>query len=221
MRGQWEAFPVKAPARYPSWIANASLALASRYPSPRGFQEPSRYQHLSWANPVPYCNSEKTRSGEQPLVVTGQLNALLLPAHKLNGCEVNGIQCPHRNRKWLQRARQHWPNHFNHRHSTDQITDCIAMRILQLVRVDPIPNLAFKKPAGHQWLIPKRLWREIDLPPKDEREPLNYRGRSPVRSIALQIAQQFVDCHHRFTCWWLAPDQDRWRNPALPTGVQP
>src|SRR3984957_16816167 len=34
------------------------------------------------------------------------------------------------------------------------------MRILQLVRVDPIPNPAFEKPAGHQLLIPERIRRE-------------------------------------------------------------
>src|SRR5450759_3267950 len=34
------------------------------------------------------------------------------------------------------------------------------MRILELVRVDTIPNLAFKKPAGHQLLIPEQVGRE-------------------------------------------------------------
>jgi hypothetical protein len=36
-----------------------------------------------------------------------------------------------------------------------------------------------------------------------------------------QIAQEFVDCHDRFKCRRLAPDQNRWRNPALPAGIQP
>jgi hypothetical protein len=34
------------------------------------------------------------------------------------------------------------------------------MRILELMRVDPIPNLAFEKPAGNQWLIPENVRRE-------------------------------------------------------------
>jgi hypothetical protein len=61
---------------------------------------------------------------------------LLLCADKLKGREVNSIQCPHRNGKRLQGAREHRSNHFNHRNSTDQITHRVAMRILELVRVD-------------------------------------------------------------------------------------
>src|SRR6476620_7800891 len=34
-----------------------------------------------------------------------------------------------------------------------------------------------------------------DLRPKDVRVPLSYQDRSPVRPIALQIAQEFVDRH--------------------------
>ena len=33
------------------------------------------------------------------------------------------------------------------------------MRILQSVRIDPIPDFAFEKSTGHQWLIPKRFGR--------------------------------------------------------------
>jgi hypothetical protein len=42
---------------------------------------------------------------------------------------VNGIQCPHWNRKRLQRPRQHWPDHFNHRNPVNQIPNRVAMRI--------------------------------------------------------------------------------------------
>jgi hypothetical protein len=73
---------------------------------------------------------------------------------------VNSIQCPHRNGKWLQGAREHRSDHFNHRNSADQIPHRVAMRILELVRVDAIPNLAFKKPTGHQWLIPDQVGRK-------------------------------------------------------------
>jgi hypothetical protein len=62
-----------------------------------------------------------------------------------------------RNRKWLQRPRQHWPDHFDHRDPANQIPNRVAMRILQLMRVDPIPNFAFEKPAGHQRLFPERV----------------------------------------------------------------
>src|SRR6266436_8833704 len=31
------------------------------------------------------------------------------------------------------------------------------MRILELMRIDPIPNLAFEKPAGNQWPIPEQV----------------------------------------------------------------
>jgi hypothetical protein len=47
-----------------------------------------------------------------------------------------------RNRKRLQGAREHGPDHFYHRNSTDQIMHRIAMRFLELV--DMIPNLALK-----------------------------------------------------------------------------
>jgi hypothetical protein len=49
------------------------------------------------------------------------------------------------------------PTIFNHRDPTNQIPGRLAMRILQLVRVDPIPNLACEKPAGYPWLVPKRI----------------------------------------------------------------
>ena len=60
----------------------------------------------------------------------------------------------------LQGAREHWSNHFNHRNSADQISHRIAMRSLELVRVDTIPNLAFQKSAGYQLLIPQLIRRE-------------------------------------------------------------
>ena len=92
---------------------------------------------------APFRNSEKARSSRQAFVVTDELNALLLRADKLQGREVNSIQRPHRNRKRLQGAREHGSNHFDHRNTADQIAHCIAMRSLQPVRVDTIPNLAF------------------------------------------------------------------------------
>jgi hypothetical protein len=73
---------------------------------------------------------------------------------KLDGSEVKSIQCPHWNGKWLQGVGEHRSNHFNHRNSADQIPHRFAMRILEVVRVDTVPNLAFKKPAGYQLLIP-------------------------------------------------------------------
>ena len=47
------------------------------------------------------------------------------------------------------------------------------MRILQLVRVDPIPNPAFEKPAGHQLLIPERIRQEPVF-----RQPMRERHRA-------------------------------------------
>jgi hypothetical protein len=65
---------------------------------------------------------------------------------KLNGRQVNGIQCPHRNGKRMQGPREHRSDHFDHRNSANQTPHRVAMRILELVRVDTIQNLAFKKP---------------------------------------------------------------------------
>src|SRR6185312_12730719 len=84
---------------------------------------------------------------------------------------------------------------------------------------DSIPRIqeAGLTPAADPIAAP----REIGLPPKDRREPPNYRGRSSLRSITLQIAQQLVDGHYRLTRRRLASDQNRRRDPALAAGVQP
>src|SRR6476660_802872 len=58
-----------------------------------------------------------------------------------------------------------------------------------------------------------------DLRPKDVRVPLSYQDRSPVRPIALQIAQEFVDRHNRLAFRWPLPDRNWRRHPALPEGV--
>jgi len=107
----------------------------------------------------PFCDSEKPRSGNQTFIVTGKLHVLLLRADELKGRKVNSIQCPHGNREWLHGARQHWPDHFNHRNAANQIPCGVAMRILELMPVDPIPNLAFEKAAGHKREIPERVGR--------------------------------------------------------------
>jgi hypothetical protein len=72
-----------------------------------------------------------------------------LSADKLDGSEVNSVQCPHRNGKWLQGADEHRSNDFNHRNSADQIAHRFAMRILEVVRVDTIPNLPVGHPSAH------------------------------------------------------------------------
>src|SRR5271170_4857879 len=75
---------------------------------------------------------------------------------------MNGVQCPHRNGKRLQGAGQHGSNHLDHRNSADQIAYGLSMRILQPLRIDAIPNLAFKKPAGHQLQVPELIrWESI------------------------------------------------------------
>jgi hypothetical protein len=104
--------------------------------------------------------------------------------------------------EWLQGTRQHRSYHFNHCDSTNQIPNRLAMRILKSVRVDPIPNLALEKPAGHQRLFPNRIRGKTVL-----RQEIS--GRSSIRSIAPRIVEKFVDSHDRVTCRWLAAHRDR------------
>ena len=66
-------------------------------------------------------------------------------------------------------AREHRSTYFNHRNSTDQITRRVAMRILELMGVDTIPNLAFKKPAGHQLLFPELVAKRGEPPQRGAR----------------------------------------------------
>src|ERR1700744_2538991 len=40
------------------------------------------------------------------------------------------------------------------------MTHRVAVRMLELVRIDAIPNLVLKKPARHQLFVPERIWRE-------------------------------------------------------------
>jgi hypothetical protein len=92
--------------------------------------------------------------------------------------------------------------------------------MLELVRIDAIPNLALKKPARHQLLLPERIWREPIFSQPDVRAPPSYRDKSSVRPIALQVAQELVDRHYRLARWRSAPDRDRRRHPTLPEGVK-
>jgi hypothetical protein len=68
--------------------------------------------------------------------------------HKLKRRKVNGIQCPHGNGERLQGASEHWPDHFNHRNAANQIPHGVAMRILELMRVDGADLPSSGKNAG-------------------------------------------------------------------------
>ena len=103
----------------------------------------------------PHFNPENSRSDNQTFIVTGKLHVLLLRSDKLKRSEVDGVQGPYRRQKRLQSTREHRPNHFNYRHSANQISHRVAMRSLEAASVYAIPNLAFQKPAGYQWLIPQ------------------------------------------------------------------
>jgi hypothetical protein len=83
-----------------------------------------------------------------------------LCADKLKGHEVNGIQCPHRNGNGYRARASTGPTISIIATRPIKTTHRIAMRILELLRVDTIPNLALKKPAGHKWLFPEFIRRE-------------------------------------------------------------
>lgn len=53
------------------------------------------------------------------------------------------------------------------------MTHRVAVRMLELVPVDAIANLARRKPARHQLLLPERIWREPIL-----RQPMRARHRA-------------------------------------------
>src|SRR5215217_2972931 len=60
---------------------------------------------------------------------------------------------------------------------------------LELMRVDPIPNLGFEKPTGNQGLIPENVRRETIFCQKIRRSRRAIELDSSVRSIVLQMAQ--------------------------------
>jgi hypothetical protein len=118
--------------------------------------EPTSLKLPSLQSPqrAPFRNPEKARRCKQAIIVTGELHVLLLRADKLQRREVNRVQCPHSNGKWLQRAFEHGPNYFNHRDAADQVARRITVRALQAARVDAVPDFALQEPAGHQLLVP-------------------------------------------------------------------
>jgi hypothetical protein len=90
--------------------------------------------------------------------------------------------------------------------------------MLELVRIDAIPNLALKKTVT-PIAPPRANLAGTDLQPTDVRAPPSCRDKSSVRPIALQVAQELVNRHYRSARWWSSPDRDRRRHPPLPEGV--
>jgi len=97
------------------------------------------------------------------------------------------------------------PYHFDHSDAADQIPHGFAMRTLswcELIRFQPRTQVAGLKLTAD----PRDVGRETIFGPKDVRVPLSYQDRSPVRPIAQQIAQEFVDRHNRLAFRWPLPD---------------
>ena len=61
---------------------------------------------------------------------------------------------------------------------------------------------------------------DSDPQPEDRRAPPNYRDRSSIGSIFLQIGQDFTELHHRFSCRHFPSSRQRWPDPPLADGIE-
>src|SRR6202043_3118150 len=61
---------------------------------------------------------------------------------------------------------------------------------------------------------------DSDPQPEDRRAPPNYRDRSPIRSIFVQVGQDFTEFHHRFSCRHFPSNRERWLDPSLANGIE-
>src|ERR1700722_12455190 len=94
------------------------------------------------------------------------------------------------------------------------MTHRVAVRMLELVRIDAIPNS-----HSRSRLDTKRSSQRAvgtDLQPTDARAAPGYRDKPSIRTIALQVAQELVDRLDRLARWRSAPDRDQRRHRGEP-----
>src|SRR6266545_487194 len=72
---------------------------------------------------------------------------------------MQGVERPHRHRKWLQCPAEHRRRELEEGNTTDQSTCLLAVRLAETARVEPVPHLVFEQTAGYQRLLPQRLGR--------------------------------------------------------------
>lgn len=75
------------------------------------------------------------------------------------------------------------------------------MRMLEPVPIDAIPKPRTQETGSTPVADPRAHLAGTDLLPTNARAPPSDREKSSVRPIALQVAQELVDRHHRLARW--------------------
>src|SRR5215470_3243124 len=110
-----------------------------------------------------HWNTESARSGNQPLVKAHQGDRLSAGAEEFDRRQMQGVECPHGDRKRLQGAGDDWRRQFDQRHMADQGSRRLAMRWPKAPRVDAVPDLIFEEAAGNHGFAPDRFGRRAIL----------------------------------------------------------
>ena len=63
---------------------------------------------------------------------------------------MESIKCPYWYRKRIQRTRKHWCGQLEERHTADERSHCIAVRLIEPASVNPVPDLVFEEAARYQ-----------------------------------------------------------------------
>ena len=77
-------------------------------------------------------------------------------AQELERCQMEGVKRPNGNRIGLQGAREHRRRQLQQRDPRDKAPSRFSVRISEVARVQPGPDLIFQQPTCHQGLMPKR-----------------------------------------------------------------
>jgi hypothetical protein len=92
-------------------------------------------------------NAERPRSGEQPLVVAGELHGLPARADELDRREMQGVKRADRDRKGIEGAREDRRSEVQQRYAGNQAAGLFSVRASEAIGVNAIENLVFEKTA--------------------------------------------------------------------------
>ena len=100
------------------------------------------------------CNSERARRRQHPTVKARQGDALLEPAQILNRSQMQRVERTHRDRKWLQGARQDQLAQLDELDAAEELLRILVVYARKLVGMNSIPHLVFEESARCERFIP-------------------------------------------------------------------
>jgi hypothetical protein len=103
--------------------------------------------------------SQDTGRGNESAIVAGERYGLPLFSEKVDRCQMEGIQRPHRLWKRLQGPRQYGRSELDQGQAAEQRAHLVGVRARQFAHVNSSPNLVFDQPAGDQRLAPEAFGR--------------------------------------------------------------